>query len=57
MKPTVPITDRQFVYVPSTHTNIALTFARVRAEQAAALERLKAGIAPSNVAAIKTRKA
>ena len=30
MKPSIPITDKRFVYVPASHTDIRETFKRVR---------------------------
>jgi hypothetical protein len=34
VKPTIPITDARFCYVPSAHTDIRKTFDRIRAELA-----------------------
>ncbi len=33
MKPTIPITDKRFVYVPAHATDVRETFRRIRAQQ------------------------
>lgn len=42
MKPTKPITDPTFRYVPSVNTDIRRLFSRIRREQLAEAERIKA---------------
>lgn len=47
--PRVRITDPKFVYRDSAHTNVALTFARVRRE-------MKAAAQPSRVVSLRGAK-
>ena len=57
-KPAVPITSPDFVYTSSLNTDVAATFARIRAQQQEHAARERAGIKPAaTVAQIKRRSA